>query len=66
MQNGEEKMAIFKCTCYHEAQDKMYGRKRRVFNPKADRTKNLYTCTVCGKEYSAPHTRLKEEGKKKK
>lgn len=39
-------MAIIKCTCEHEAQDKLHGKKMRVYNP----TVKGYRCTVCLKE----------------
>lgn len=49
---------IFSCTCNHEFQDSVYGKRNRVFNPrgKGD-TPSGYRCTVCGKEIN--------EGKRK-
>jgi len=44
--------AIMVCTCKHDFQDKKYGRKRRVFNSKADRKMNMWNCTSCGKDRS--------------
>jgi len=39
---------ILKCKCYHEYQDKIYGKQRRVHNIKKGGEKA--TCTVCGNE----------------
>lgn len=39
-------MAIFKCNCEHEYQDKKYGKGNRVFNSKKG-TPLEYRCTVC-------------------
>lgn len=38
---------ILPCKCVHPGQDKLYGKGRRVHNPKKN---DLYTCTVCGEE----------------
>ena len=35
------------CTCEHEEQDKLYGKGKRLCNPKDK--KDEYKCTVCGK-----------------
>lgn len=40
-------MAIKRCVCEHEYQDKKYGKKNRVCNKTA---KDKWRCTVCGKE----------------
>lgn len=46
-------MAIKKCTCTNEYQDKKYGKKMRVMNTvfkgKSGPT-NKYRCTVCNSE----------------
>lgn len=36
---------IFACTCNHQFQDELYGRRMRVFNPR--KAPGEYTCTVC-------------------
>lgn len=41
-------MAIRKCVCKHEFQDRRYGPRKRVHNP----TKDKWRCTVCLKEKS--------------
>ncbi len=41
-------MAIRKCYCTHEYQDKKYGPGKRVMNPTTK--PGVYRCTVCGKE----------------
>ena len=51
---------IAPCTCKHEAQDKMYGNGRRVFNE----GKLNYICTVCGAK--RPLTGNEKKDKKKK
>lgn len=45
-------MAIKKCSCKHEYQDKKYGKGRRVANKCAGKTNVVYRCTVCLKEHS--------------
>lgn len=35
------------CSCKHDAQDKMYGKDKRIHNETAKKT---LRCTVCGKE----------------
>ncbi len=42
-------MAILKCTCKHNFQDRMYGGGMRVFNPlkKSQTHSNHARCTVC-------------------
>lgn len=40
-------MAILRCTCKHEYQDKIHGRGLRVHTMKADKK---YVCTVCRTE----------------
>lgn len=45
--------AIIKpCTCIHEGQDKLHGKRNRVWNQikTAQGSKNKYRCTVCLKE----------------
>lgn len=44
-------MAIKKCSCKHEKQDKLHGEGKRVFNEcQSDgRGKKTWKCTVCGK-----------------
>lgn len=37
---------IKRCSCTHEAQDKIHGKGLRVFNP----TTKGARCTVCGSE----------------
>lgn len=39
-------MKIAKCNCEHEFQDKQYGAKMRVHNPK--QKSDTYVCSVCG------------------
>jgi len=39
--------AIINCTCDHDFQDRMYGRKKRVGN--MTRTEGEARCTVCEK-----------------
>lgn len=34
------------CTCTHESQDQIHGKKQRVFN--SLEKDNQYKCTVCG------------------
>ena len=42
---------IKRCTCKHKAQDKLYGRMRRVFNKLVkNRMGHDWRCTVCGRE----------------
>lgn len=42
--------AIFRCTCSHEFQDRMYGKGNRVFNQRmAGSKENGYRCTICGR-----------------
>ena len=48
MTERKDKMAILKCDCDHEFQDKTYGKKRRVMNPTAK--PDEFRCTVCRKE----------------
>lgn len=38
---------ILECVCAHEYQDKVYGKWKRVHNPRAG---GVYVCTVCGRE----------------
>lgn len=41
-------MAIKECVCEHAFQDKMYGKQKRVMNPRAKNSgKQEYRCTVC-------------------
>lgn len=42
---------IIKCTCDHEGQDSLHGKKNRVANKtvKTSGTKEVYRCTVCEK-----------------
>ena len=41
---------ILHCGCKHEAQDKMYGRGKRLHNDCDGRTEE-YRCTVCGTQH---------------
>ena len=41
-------MAIKRCECKSEYQDKRYGRKLRVHNESKTNTGIAYKCTVCG------------------
>ena len=45
-------MAIRKCTCKCEGQDKIHGKDNRVFNETGGevKTNRKLRCTVCGKE----------------
>lgn len=46
---------IIKCTCKNEAQDKLYGVEKRVFNRcKPNEATPHYRCTVCKKEVIEP------------
>lgn len=38
-------MAILKCSCKHEFQDRTYGKGMRVFNE--TKIKDRFRCTVC-------------------
>lgn len=42
-------MAILKCTCQHEGQDKLHGKKMRVMNQikTSQHADKQYRCTVC-------------------
>jgi len=54
MANSNASMKVVGCTCVHPFQDGLYGKNRRMANPKAvgtDKDKQLYTCTVCSKEH---------------
>lgn len=42
--------AIKKCKCDHKGQDKIYGKKMRVFNFREG--KKTWRCTVCQNEVS--------------
>lgn len=53
---------IANCTCKHEAQDKMYGVGRRVFNE----GKTNYSCTVCGAKKPLTGQEKKEQKNKDK
>lgn len=48
-ENVVEKTGIFRCTCQHEYQDKRYGKKMRVHNPKKKKVGEIqkWRCTVC-------------------
>ena len=44
---------IKKCNCTHAYQDKIYGKKQRVFNETKQGARGAtgsYRCTVCGRE----------------
>lgn len=45
-------MAIKKCTCVNEYQDKRYGKNMRVMNPlhKGKTGDGKHRCTTCGVE----------------
>jgi hypothetical protein len=43
-------MAIKRCVCDHEWQDKTYGSKNRVANEMNKAQGTGFRCTVCGKE----------------
>ena len=47
-------MAIRKCTCIHDYQNKQYGKGKRVMNETRKSSTNhiIYRCTVCGRESS--------------
>lgn len=44
---------VMPCDCEHPAQDKMYGRGRRVHNQKGQKNAGKVACTVCGREKTA-------------
>lgn len=50
---------IMKCLCYHEYQDKIYGKNMRIFNMKGDGER--WTCTVCRNEVYRAKRKSKEE-----
>ena len=42
---------VMKCSCQHEAQDKIYGKHMRLFNLRDDKKhKGEAFCTVCGEK----------------
>lgn len=42
---------ILKCDCEHKSQDKLHGKKMRVYNEgNTNGTTKVYRCTVCSKE----------------
>lgn len=41
---------ILTCTCSNEGQDKLHGKKKRVFNRTRKSDGKLFRCTVCLKE----------------
>lgn len=42
---------ILPCSCYHEAQDKIHGKGKRVKNlTLKNKNEKIYRCTVCLKE----------------
>jgi hypothetical protein len=45
---NQSKVAITKCSCKHEYQDKLYGKGNRVCN---ETIKNKLRCTVCQREH---------------
>lgn len=47
-------MAIAKCTCENEYQDKLYGKGMRVHNAFGGRGADRGRCTVCGNSNSIP------------
>lgn len=56
-------IAIIKCSCQHEQQDKMYGKGMRVANAKAtknpkDPTRQV-SCTVCSKVHFTDEGKMK-------
>ncbi len=53
---------ISNCTCEHEAQDRIHGKGKRVFNStlKGKAGPTVYRCTVCLKEKTANEPRRDE------
>ena len=47
---------ILPCTCTHEAQDKIHGKGRRVWNVGKTHRK----CTVCGAKVALSSSEMKE------
>ena len=43
-------MALIKCNCTHEYQDRKYGKNIRVGNECIVTRDGKYRCTVCGKK----------------
>lgn len=43
-------MAIIRCNCTHEFQDKTHGRQNRVHNRCGKEQRGGWRCTVCGNE----------------
>jgi hypothetical protein len=54
------KTIIKTCSCVHASQDDIYGKGRRVMNP---RTNGTVRCTVCGKDYQGESSERKEKKK---
>ena len=56
---------IARCTCQHEGQDKLYGKKLRVFNQTRKNEGKTWRCTVCLAEKTTGEINAKKKGKKK-
>lgn len=50
-------MDVFECKCDSEYQDKIYGKKKRVFNS----TGKGHRCTVCGAEKNSSGDKKKSK-----
>jgi hypothetical protein len=46
----EEKSKVLPCSCEHEYQDQIYGKKMRLHNAWGGRSFKGWRCTVCEKE----------------
>lgn len=56
-------MAIMKCVCDNEFQDKQYGFKNRVCNPSGKKDlMGVFRCTVCGKLVKKAGLDVKKKG----
>lgn len=62
LQKREKIMAIIKCKCTNEYQDKRYGIGMRVANRRFGKGKEtFFRCTVCEAEYDIPVMRASKD-----
>lgn len=66
MPHSDQPMAIIKCSCQHDCQDKKYGKGMRAMNP--TKTEGLFRCTVCSKtvNYVSPKAAAAEKARLEK
>ena len=51
MQNDTDTTRVLKCTCSHEYQDSLYGKRLRLHNRCGKKASQpFWRCTVCGYE----------------